>query len=227
MSTTTRNESVLEAGPTAVVADRIRNPLASIRIHMECLRSQIDELDPRRAPLDRSLEEIERISSAMEAVLDHAMPALPDLRYNDLAQAIADATASCLPRAERLGVRVLREGLDRPLIVLTDTAAFAKSIRRLLENAIEASPEGEQAQLFLDRSQGAFTITLIDRGPGISAKDLERFGEAFATNKPRGLGLGAHLALRDLKRLGAETQIDSAEGQGTTVRIRMEPKSER
>lgn len=220
MSPTTETPIYMDsAAATATIADRIRNPLTSMRIHMECLRAQIDDLDPRRAPLDRSLEEIDRIASAIEAVLDHAMPSVPDLRHTDLARAIGEATSVCLPKAERLGVRVSREGLDRPLLTLTDAASFAKSVRRLLENAIEASPAGEEAQLFLDRTQDAATVTIVDRGHGMSRDEIDRFGSAFSTNKARGLGLGAHLALRDLKRLGAKVEIRSKEGEGTTIRV--------
>lgn len=210
---------VAPLAPEAALANGIRNPLAAIRMQMECLRSQMDELDPRRPSLDQTLEEVERISTTVEAILDHWTPAPLDLRHSDLGAAVAQATSACMAKAERRGVRVHREGMDRKVSLLTDTSVFANAVRRLFENAIDASKEGDEAQIFLDRKEGGIEITILDHGCGMSDEELRELGTPFATRRARGLGLGAHLALRDLRRLGASIEILSRPKQGTTVRI--------
>lgn len=212
----------------AAVANGLRNPLASIRFQIELLRDQTDELDPRREPIDRALEEIDRVTDAVQAVLDHSELPQPQIQTCDLAKALDEATRSLLAKAERSGVGLRREGFDREIHIETDGALLGKAVRRILTNAVEASSTGGHAEIYCDKSQGQVEINIVDQGCGFQTEELNRAGEAFFTNKSKGLGLGLHLAKRDLELIGAKVEIRSAQDKGTTVTIRIpEKKSKR
>jgi len=60
-----------------------------------------------------------------------------------------------------------------------------------------------------------------DTGCGISPENLQRMFQPFFTTKPegKGTGLGLPIVKTILDRHGATLQVDSAVGEGTTLRI--------
>jgi signal transduction histidine kinase len=80
----------------------------------------------------------------------------------------------------------------------------------------EAPPVGEYA-----------VITVADTGEGMAPEVVARAFEPFFTTKPigKGSGLGLPQVLGLAKQLGGGVQIETAAGQGTTVRVYL-PRSE-
>ena len=70
-----------------------------------------------------------------------------------------------------------------------------------------------------DEAGSTLTITVRDRGCGMTADVLARAGEPFFTTKPpgQGLGLGLFLARSLAEQLGGRFSIDSSPSRGTTV----------
>ncbi len=65
------------------------------------------------------------------------------------------------------------------------------------------------------------TLTVRDRGCGMTPDVLARAGEPFFTTKPpgQGLGLGLFLARSLADQLGGRFTIDSSPSRGTTARM--------
>ncbi|KVF02078.1 hybrid sensor histidine kinase/response regulator [Burkholderia vietnamiensis] len=65
------------------------------------------------------------------------------------------------------------------------------------------------------------TFEITDTGSGMTPDVLERVFEPFFTTKPdgEGTGLGLSMVFGFVKQSGGHTAIDSAPGQGTTVRL--------
>jgi signal transduction histidine kinase len=63
----------------------------------------------------------------------------------------------------------------------------------LLDNAIDAAPEGGHVTVTATRERNAVIIRVIDDGPGIAEGDLNRIFDPFFTTKPVGQGAGLGL----------------------------------
>jgi len=126
---------------------------------------------------------------------------------------VAEATAD-LRGAERV------QNPGAPGLVVTGPrAALAQALRNLVKNALEASTGPvvvEAAQ-----REGALTLWVRDRGPGLDASTASRLGEPFFTTKAvgKGMGLGVFLARTLAQQLGGALTFDSRPGEGTTAAL--------
>ena len=95
--------------------------------------------------------------------------------------------------------------------------------QNLLDNAVDASSNGQEVHLLVAQIDGVLRISVRDQGQGMSSTIRARAGEPFFTTKDVGTGTGMGLFIvRSLTgRFGQSFQIDSAEGQGTTVSLEL------
>jgi signal transduction histidine kinase/CheY-like chemotaxis protein len=103
-----------------------------------------------------------------------------------------------------------------------DAAAIREVLMNLLVNAIEALPQGGTIVVKTWASGDAIHGSISDSGTGMSEALQARATEPFFTTKgPKGTGLGLSASYGILEQHGGDLTIDSAEGQGTTVTIRL------
>jgi signal transduction histidine kinase len=105
-----------------------------------------------------------------------------------------------------------------------DEKLLRHAIGNLLSNAVKYSrPEAGPVKLVLAQGAGEIRIAVSDHGIGIPAVDLPRlFGEFHRAsnvgNRP-GTGLGLAIVKRSVELHGAQLEVDSTEGVGTTFRV--------
>ena len=67
--------------------------------------------------------------------------------------------------------------------------------------------------------KSAVEISIIDRGSGIAAKNLETIFNPFFTTKPDGVGLGLPICSKIIHEHGGEIAVESTEGEGSNFRV--------
>lgn len=134
-------------------------------------------------------------------------------------------------------VRRWQEGRPgpRPQLTVSDSVtrarvrlpvrAFEQAIANLLDNAADAT-EGRAARevrVSLNRAHDEVVLTVADNGVGVPEALLRRIGEPFFTTKEpgRGTGLGLYLARHVVERQGGEMRVESTEGRGTRITLKV------
>jgi two-component system, cell cycle sensor histidine kinase DivJ len=115
---------------------------------------------------------------------------------------------------------------DLPEIV-ADERACKQILLNLLSNAIKFSEPG--GKIFVEASiiGGSMVMAVSDTGVGISEHDLSRIGNPFVqadaayNRKHEGTGLGLSVVKGLVALHGGTMSIDSQEGIGTTVKVRL------
>ena len=125
-------------------------------------------------------------------------------------------------------VQLATELVSGQLPVRLDPALLDLVLLNLVRNAVDAMPDGGTVVVRTRRprldglgDRLATEVAVSDNGTGMAPAVAERAAEAFFTTKPRGkgTGLGLWMTHRFASTCGGKIQIETAPGQGTTVRL--------
>jgi len=206
----------------AGLAHEIGTPMGVIRGHAEALGSAV-EGERAQWRLRTILEQIDRISSIIQSLLNIARPHETVRVSVDLAELLDTALAFLSQKLERRGVEVERSYAAVPEIA-GDPDKLQQLFLNLFLNAIDAMPEGGTLRIAL-RADGpdAVEITVADTGIGIAPRDLEQLFKPFFTTKPpgRGGGLGLVVVQGIVADHSGRIDVASEEGRGTVFTMRL------
>jgi heavy metal sensor kinase len=219
-------------GSKQFVADashELRTPLTVMRGELESLAQ-----DPRlgretREALGSVLEEVERLAEIVESLfalsrLD-AGGASTEWRRFDLAELAATTAEQMSLLATDKDVAV---ACDSPAGVMVegDPARLKQVIVNLLDNAIKYTPAGGRVRLSVRREQGFALLEVADDGIGIPAEALPHVFKRFfrvdgsRSREQGGAGLGLAIVKSICAAHGADIEVVSAVGRGSTFRLR-------
>jgi signal transduction histidine kinase len=96
-------------------------------------------------------------------------------------------------------------------------------VNNVVQNAIEASPEGGIVRIHAEVTGKTLVITVRDQGKGIPEDARLQIYEPFYTTKSSrqtgGLGLGLSIAKNLVEAMNGSLDFESTIGQGTTFTI--------
>jgi two-component system sensor histidine kinase HydH len=186
-----RSEKLGLAGLFAArVAHDIRNPLSSIRMQTQLLRSTGGGTPDDREVLAGMLRDIDQVESVIRDLMDLANPGALTLRdgsVNSVVQAALDQLSAQLSYRNIRGELDLAEGL--PSVAL-DASRLKQALLNLMVNGSEAMPTGGVLQISSGREDATVWVRICDDGVGVDPALLDRVFDPFVSTKPEGVGLG-------------------------------------
>lgn len=111
--------------------------------------------------------------------------------------------------------------LSHSLLVGIERGALLRMLSNILQNAVEASSQGQLVRIQAYERQHDVCIVISDEGMGMSEDQLEQVRHGSVTFKKDGNGLGLSSVREQLARVGGETKIYSKENIGTQVQLIM------
>jgi signal transduction histidine kinase len=216
----------------AFIADashELRTPLAVVRANTELVRRM-----PDAPPVERDEElagilgEVDRMARLVDDLLVLARADAGQLPLEmEVCDLSAVVRAAALPM-EALAVESghsLAVGAPGELLVRGDEDRLTQVIRILIDNAIAFTPAGGSITVTSAAGDGRAIVTVTDTGVGMSEDEQRRIfdrfyrGERSRSRATGGIGLGLPIAHAIISAHDGEITIDSAAGQGTTVRV--------
>ena len=194
----------------ADAAHELRTPLTALRGRVETTLLRDRAPAEYRRALRVVLEEAERLSALVEALLGSATAAyataVPPL---DLEAEVERAQARWLDRYAEAGVGL--EATTQPVLAAVTPSEIGSILDNLLANALRASPEGSACRIDLRAVETRVRLAVHDAGPGVPEELRERIfdrfvrGEESRNRATGGFGIGLSLCRR------------IAEGRGGTI----------
>jgi signal transduction histidine kinase len=201
---------------TRGVAHEIKNPLNAITLHLEVLRSRLEEEMPEVSIISR---EISRLDRVVKTFLDFNRPVEPHLRPIDLSEVARDIARLVALDAESRNVRIDIRTAPRPATINGDRDLLKQAVLNVVMNAVEAMNSGGDLLIETRRSRGCVELIVSDTGPGIPAEVQDRIFNLYFTTKERGSGIGLAMAFRFVQLHDGRIDFSSETGRGTTFRF--------
>jgi two-component system, sporulation sensor kinase E len=210
----------------AGVAHEIGNPLNSLHIHLQLMERAAQKLhDGAKVELQQSIDvarsEVDRLDSIVTQFLRAIRPSRPQLRPENLNTIIEEAVRFFAPEIQDRDIVVEQElRSDLPLLQL-DRDQMKQAFYNVIKNSVEAMKRRGVLRIRTDLDDTHVVISFVDTGGGMSAENLSRVFEPYFTTKPSGSGLGLLIVRRIVREHGGELSIESGQGRGLTLTIRL------
>ena len=210
----------------AGVAHEIGNPLNSLHIHLQLMERKVRKLDPGvRGELEESIEiarsEISRLDSIVTQFLKAIRPSKPQLHPENLNSIVEEAVRFFAAEIEDRDIVVEQELHSNLPPLEVDRDQMKQAFYNVIKNSFEAMKRRGILRIRTDLDATHVNITFTDTGGGMSAESLSRVFEPYFTTKTAGSGLGLLIVRRIVREHGGEMSIESAEGKGLTLTIRL------
>jgi two-component system phosphate regulon sensor histidine kinase PhoR len=200
----------------ANLVHELKTPITSARLTAESLLD-----DPPARDRHRFAERLVKEADHMSKIIDN-LRQLGDIETGALA-----AYTTRFDLRELIDENVARLGPDRRvlvdapkgLIVATDRTMLAQALGNLLDNAAKFSPPGTAIDIRVNAGD-ELTISVRDRGPGISPEHWSRVFERFykvdraRSRDSGGFGLGLAIAKHLVQVLGGRIWTEAAREGG-------------
>lgn len=212
---------------TANVSHELKTPLTSVCGYAELLADGVvRKADVREfgGKIHReSMRLLDLITDIIKlSELDDA-PKNPELADCGLLELARDCAATLVPLAQKGSVTLTVEGEE--CVISANRAMIEQLIRNLLDNAIRYNKPGGSVAVSVVRRPGEAVLCVKDTGIGIAKEYQSRIFERFyRVDKSRskatgGTGLGLAIVKHIAEYHGATIDLQSAEGEGTTITI--------
>ena len=208
----------------ADVSHQLRTPLTVARGHLEVLgRTGTEDPEVVRETIDLVVDELGHMGALTERLLmlGNAMdPDFLDVHPVDLRDVLADCEAAAQVMADRSFVL----GNVPDIVIAVDEAKLRGVILNLVDNAVNATNEGDTIRLSanIDHATKEILVSVDDNGPGIAqsqrTRSLERFAR-FDDSTSGGSGLGLAIVKAVSEAHGGRVEIHESDLGGARVTI--------
>ncbi len=211
------------------VSHELRNPLATIRAHVEMLRDN-ENVEQSEAERQRYLEVLNRETDRLSGLVDELLTlASADTGRLELDMATVDASGVATEVHDAMAPLALRERRIR-LICRKEGAVSVRADRRrlvqvlmnLVRNAITHTPEGGLVAIEVTAvDSGVVEVAVSDTGPGIEPNEVDKIFERFyrsdesRSRATGGFGLGLAISREMVTAMGGSIRVGSSSEQGS------------
>ncbi|RMF87776.1 MAG: PAS domain-containing protein [Nitrospirae bacterium] len=201
----------------AAIVHECRNAMGAVGGYARLLeRPELPEGE-RRLAVEGILEEIGSMEAVLGDCLDYVRPRPPRrraVRLGELAREVARAAAA----GSGDGVSVTVQAPEE-VVVQGDPDQLRRALANVVRNAVEASPAGSPVELRVEPRGAEAAVAVVDRGCGMAEEVREHLCDPFFTTRADGTGLGMSIVARILDAHGGRLEVESREGEGSTVRL--------
>ena len=222
------------------IAHDINNAISPVSLYIESILEREPDLSAqvrdRLTIVQRAIDDVAQTVSRMREFYRQrpAETVMVRIGVNGIVDQVVDLTKARwfdIPQQRGYVINLRRELAPALPVIKGVESEIREALTNLIFNAVDAMPRGGDLTLrtlLLERppknqpneSEPRVAIEVSDTGSGMSPETLRRCLEPFFTTKgERGTGLGLAMVYGIVQRHGAEIEIDSVAGEGTTVRL--------
>ena len=197
------------------------------------LRSPLTSINNAVYMIEKYPESLPEMLDLMKRSIDYMDKVMQDWKDNTLTERVV---------REKVNIKTLIDSsLDAVLLPDTikvsiyspknlnfnlDQTKMMRVLSNLINNSVEAIPDGGKIVVTAKKTNEELTISVEDTGKGISKALIDRIFEPMFSTKPTGLGLGLAYVKQTVEAHGGMVTVDSTLGVGTTFYLKIPASNE-
>lgn len=218
---------------TANVSHELKTPLQSIYASAELLKTGLVPESDREEFVDRIFKESKRMIQLVQDIIElseldeeNVTSQKEEVNLYDVACSSSEHLAQ-KAKDVNVSVNVELDKIDASEAVIHSIPTLVHEIiYNLLDNAIKYNKESGTVSVRISQNpKGKIAVSVVDTGMGIEEKYLDRIFERFFrvdkshSREIGGTGLGLSIVKHAAKVIGAELEVRSEVGEGTSVDV--------
>lgn len=218
---------------TANVSHELKTPLQSIYASAELLKTGLVPESDREQFVDRIFKESKRMIQLVQDIIElseldeeNVTTQKEEVNLYDVACSSSEHLAQ-KAKDSNVSVNVELDKIDASEAVIHSIPTLVHEIiYNLIDNAIKYNKESGTVSVRISRNpKGKIAVSVADTGIGIEQKYMDRIFERFFrvdkshSREIGGTGLGLSIVKHAAKVIGAELDVTSEVGKGTTVEV--------
>ena len=215
---------------TAGIAHEIGNPLNTINLYLELLRTGVENKDKTQLIdwINVILEETSRLDKIVKNFLQMTRANIIPIKKAQINQCVENALSFLRPELESRTITIhLDLSEDIPSFYF-DPEKMYQAFLNILINAMEAIPQiNGEISISTSISDNIVNIEISDNGVGIPENEVQYIFDAYHTTKKDGSGLGLMNVYNIIRDHGGRVYVETEEGRGTTFMISLPMRREK
>ncbi len=228
-----RNQRLREMGEMAAgIAHEIRNPLASIELFASLLKKDLEGDSEKEDLVHHIRAGVQNMDRIISTLLLFAKSAQPSRQQCDINLLLTECLEGISNVIVPENIKVIRKSDSGTLLANGDRELLRQVFPNLINNAIQAMPEGGELSLTTQKSsvqnsgngsneRQYISVTVADTGIGMSSDNLAKIFNPFFTTKDKGTGLGLAISHNIIKAHQGTIDAISEEGKGTSFTVKI------
>ena len=219
-----RSQRLATIGETAtMVGHDLRNPLQGISGATYNIRKHLGATtDPSVTDMlgviDNGVQYANRIvNDLLDFSRESQIHPLPTTTKSIVKQALTNAKVPNNIKIE--------DGMLIDFEILADESKMNRVITNLIQNAVDAMPDGGILSISSAKVNGQISIRVTDTGVGIRPDHLVKLWNTLFTTKSKGMGLGLPICKRFIEAHGGTISVETTLGKGSTFTVTIPVKT--
>ena len=206
----------------AGIAHELNNPLTAVTGLLTILRLDLQPGSPQAATIQQALDQSFRMAKIVSELRAFAEQERGEGRTFPLDGPVRAALDLYAGQLAKQNIRVVTDLEASTRHAQGDPGRIQRAVANVVENAIQAMPEGGELKVQLTDVDGeALKLSISDTGAGIPSALRERIFDPFFTTKKSGAGVGMGLSVSHsiVEAHHGRIVVESEEGKGATFTI--------
>ncbi len=194
---------------SAGLAHEIRNPLSSIKMMSQIIRSRYLSDKGGIQEVNAILEEIDRINNLVKDLLEFSKPGPMHFSKNDINSILLNIVNQYKYNIEHQNIKLECNLENRLPAVYLDGEKIRICFINFIINAIQAMPDGGFLNISTKIKESNVVMEFRNTGSEIPDENIRKIFEPFYTTKKDGTGLGLALTKLIIERHYGTIQVES------------------
>ncbi|MCL2293329.1 MAG: ATP-binding protein [Spirochaetes bacterium] len=202
---------------SAGLAHEIKNPLSSIKMMSQIIKSRHLKDENGLDEINTVLEQVDRIDKLVKDLLEFSKPRPMSFSSCDINELVLDIVTT-VSKIGHKNITIECELADNLPFLSVDSEKIKICFINFAVNAIQAMPEGGKLIITTLLQSDKINIEFKNNGPAIAQRNIGKIFEPFFTTKEQGSGLGLAISKLIIERHHGTIDFSSNE-QETVFKV--------